>query len=176
MLIANRHDVVEIRVHVGLFGPLQGRRLVWGERVLNVREGECVVVDRKHLIRATFSGVADRGGLVIWPVNEHALSNLQVALERWILRGGSFEGLVQNVVKAVDNCLLKTHGAVGEVCARGIVIDVGKVGLVDGEVIVKCRHDEISGGAERGENKLMGGDPAEILTLEVIHSFLRNRQ
>ena len=92
--MANRHDVVEIRVHVGLFGPLQGCRLIWGERVLNVCEGECVVIDRQHLIRATFSGVADRWGLVIWPINEHALSNLQVALERWVLRGGSLESLV----------------------------------------------------------------------------------
>ena len=58
---------------------------MWGERVLNVCEGECVVVDRQHLIRATFSGVADGRGCVFRPINEHALSNLKVSLKRWVL-------------------------------------------------------------------------------------------
>ena len=67
--MTNWHNIVEVRVNVSLFRPLQRRRLIRGQWVLNVCEGECVVVDRQHLIRATFSGVADRRGLVIWPVN-----------------------------------------------------------------------------------------------------------
>ena len=84
---ANRHDVVEVRVNVGLFGPLQGRRLVWGKRVLNVCECERVVVDGQHLIWASFGGVADSRGCIVRPINEHALSNLQIALERWVFGG-----------------------------------------------------------------------------------------
>ena len=87
MCNANWHNDVEVRVNVSLFRPLQRRRLIWGQWVLNVCEGECVVVDRQHLIGATLGGVADRRGLVIWPVNEHALPDLQVALERRILGG-----------------------------------------------------------------------------------------
>ena len=79
-------------------------------------------------------------------------------------------------MEAGDNSWLKAHCMAGEVGACGIVIDVGQVRSTDGEVIVKCRHNKIAGGAERSENELMGGDPSEILSLQIVHSFLSNRQ
>ena len=87
MCDAGRHNIVEIRINVGLFGPLQGRRLVSRERVLNVSESERFVIDGQHLIRATFGGVADGRGLVVRPIKQLGLPGSEVALERRILGG-----------------------------------------------------------------------------------------
>ena len=87
----------------------------------------------------------------------------------------AFESARLDVSKSVENKHLEAHSSVSEVFGHRIVICVHEVALAD-RTIVKRRQDKIGVIIKGRKYNLIWAMPLQLLSRQVIHAFLGNRQ
>ncbi len=108
--------IIHVHVHVGVFRPENGERLVGRWRVGKVLELHAVALNCCHLVGAAFKRMSWGWRVIGRPANEHTFAYRKVCLCSGIRGRTRVERLGVDIVNDAADMLLKTHRSVGEVC------------------------------------------------------------
>ncbi len=109
------------------------------------------------------------------PVDEHCLAEMQILEGRRVAIGGAIQSVFLQVVKSIDDKLLKKHCTMPEIARDWPSFNVSEIREAN-TALVESGNGEHVGLMARSEHKLGWRDPLQFFARQGVQTFLCERK
>ena len=167
------HVSCRININMGLSAPFQK-----GWLIVRGRRDEVLKLDHITALGNDAVGTAlfrMRRRWLCVPVDEHCLTEMQIAESRRVTIGCAVQSVFLQIVKCIDDKLLKKHRTMTEVSRNWPSVDVGKIGFSNA-ALVEGGDGERVGLVTRSKDELCWRNPLEFFARQSVQTFLCERE